>query len=635
MPPALPPRGIGAKPPSPPPAAPLTVVPPVAPGSAVGENTGEKIQGPALQVKPPIVVRDFATLLGLKPFKLISELMDLNIFASLNQVIEPEVAFKLAQKHGFTLEIRHRGDLQPESKPKPKPVEEVKIQLEPRPPVVCILGHVDHGKTTLLDTIRNTKVAAGEAGGITQHIGAYQIEHKDHKITFIDTPGHAAFSNMRARGANTTDIAILVVAADDGFMPQTDEALSHARRAKVPVVVAVNKMDARGANLDRVKQQMQERDLAPEDWGGETLCVPVSALKGTGIETLLESLLLQAEIMETIQADPRAPVEGVVLEAQKEIGRGSTASVIVQQGTLKVGDALLCGPAFCKIRQLIDDKGKALKSALPSTPVKVVGWSMTPEAGTPFTVCKNEKEARLLAEENLLQFKKQEAATARAAERSMTAMELLSKISETRMKMFNVLVKADAYGVAEALATSLLLIRSDKIKLEVVDTGVGAISQNDILMASASQASIVAFDVGLEPGVAAFAKHHGIVVYHHNIIYELITIVKEAMAEQLEPELREAKIGQAEVRQLFPLAKGFVAGCLVTEGRIVRDHKARLLRKNQVIHESPVSTLRRFKDDVTEVRAGFECGIRLGNCDAYQIGDVIECMEVQRIKPSL
>lgn len=602
---------------------------------AAGEGVAPSRE--VIQIKPPIVVRDFAGQLRLKPFQLISELMDMGIFSSMNQTIEPDIATRIAEKHGFVLDIKHRGESQQEQKAKakaPKVVDEAAL-LEPRPPVVCILGHVDHGKTTLLDAIRQTNLVEDEAGGITQHIGAYQIEHKGHRITFIDTPGHAAFSQMRKRGAAVTDIAILVVAADDGFKPQTEEAMAHARNANVPFVVAINKVDSRGANVDRVKQQMQERGIAPEDLGGETLCVTVSALKRQGISELLDSILLQSEIME-LKANPKASPEGVIIEAQKETGLGSTASVIITKGTLKAGDCLVCGSAYCRARSIFDDRNNPIKAAPPSTPVKVAGWSEPPRAGMTFVKVKNERAAESLAEENERERKKLLTASSDAESAAPATLEtLFAAIAQQRIKTFPILIKADVFGTAEALADALREIKSDKIKLQVVSTGVGAISRSDVLMASASKASIVGFNVSMENGVSPLAKHHDVVVYQHSIIYEVITIVRDAMAGELEPETRENKTGAAEVRQIFPLARGFVAGCLVTEGRVNRDSKARLLRRGEVLAESSVSTLKRFKDDVTEVRAGYECGIRLNHFDAYEPGDVIECFEILKIKPSL
>ncbi len=644
VPPAPPPRK-GPPPIKPPPLVkgppvivpPKVTVPPLPPTPPGQEAAAQPASPPdaelqPLQVRSPIVVRDFARLLGRKPFQLISELMEMSIFASMNSTIETEVAQRLARAHGFALEVRHRGEGAAEAGKPEKPVKP-KRELVPRPPVVCILGHVDHGKTTLLDTIRKANVVATEPGGITQHIGAYQVSHNGKLITFIDTPGHAAFSNMRARGARTTDIAVLVVAADDGFMPQTDEALGHARLAKVPVVVAINKMDAPGANPDRVMRQMQERDLTPEEWGGQTLTVKVSALKGTGIEDLLEAILLQAEVTETIVADPKAEVEGVILEAQKELGRGPTASVIVQQGTLRPGTALVCGEHYCRVRQLLDENGRALREAGPSTPVRVVGWSGTPDAGDVFREVKNEREAKRLAEANELERKKLEAA--QRPEVAASVEELFAAIERTQKKTFPVLVKADVYGTAEALATSLQAIKSDKIDLEVVDMGVGDITRNDVLMASAANASIVGFNVGIESGVQGVAKHHGVRIIQHNIIYELIDQVKDAMADLLEPELRENKIGAAEVRAVFPLGRGQVAGCMVTEGRVQRDGMARVLRKGALVHQSRIGALKRFKDDVTEVRAGYECGLQVEGFNDYQVKDIIEVFEILKIKPSL
>jgi translation initiation factor IF-2 len=403
--------------------------------------------------------------------------------------------------------------------------------------------------------------------------------------------------------------------------------------AKVPIVVAINKMDAPGANVDRVMRQMQDRELAPEEWGGETLCAQVSALKGEGIENLLEAILLQAEVTETIVADPKAPVEGVILEAQKELGRGSTASVIVQQGTLKAGMSLVCGEHYCRVRQLIDDKGKPIKTAGPSTPVKVVGWSSPADAGDVFKLVKNEREAKKIAGANELARKKLEAADVQ--ESGASVEDLFAAIEKTQKKSFHVLVKADVYGTAEALATSLQAIKSDKIDLEVVDMGVGDITRNDVIMSSAAGASIVGFNVGVENGVTGVAKHHDIHLFQHNIIYELIDQVKDAMADLLEPELRENKIGAAEIRQVFPLGKTQVAGCMVIEGRIQRDALARLMRGGELVHESRISTLKRFKEDATEVRAGYECGVQLDGANNYQEKDTIEVFEILKIKPSL
>ncbi len=597
----------------------------------------EKKDLEVIQVKPPIVVRDFAVQLKLKPFRLISELMEMDIFASMNQVIEEDVATRIAENHGFLLEVRHRGERPPETlePDKKKPVIDESKLLKPRPPVVCILGHVDHGKTTLLDNIRKTNVVEGEFGGITQHIGACQIEHNGHNITFIDTPGHAAFSKMRARGANVTDLVVLLVAADDGFMPQTDEALGFARLAKVPIIVAINKIDTPGADVDKVKRQMQERELAPEDWGGETISVAVSALKGENIDSLLEMILLQAEIME-LKANPKGRSEGVIIDSQKEIGHGSTASVIVQQGILKVGDFLICNGNYCKVKVLMDDKGNDLKKAIPSTPVKVIGWSGPPDSGAAFQTLKNEREAKRQAEENAFELKKlPQPAPEQTDETSTSLDKLMDAIAQTRQKVFRVVVKSDVLGTAEAIVENLLQIKSEKIDIDIVQNSIGLVSKNDVLLAVAAEAVIVAFNTNLENGVAVFTKQHNITIYQHHVIYELIDQIKEAMVEQLDPELVESKIGAAEVRQVFSVAKGAVAGCLVTEGRIVRDAKARLLRGEKVLHESKLETLKRFKDDVGDVRAGYECGLRLEGYNKYEEGDLVECFEFKKIQPKL
>ncbi len=595
-----------------------------------------------IHLKPPIIVRDFATALSMKPFKLISELMEMGIFASMNQAIEEPVAIKIAEKHGFMLEIKHRGEAaqqtqqtaKEKAKDKEKAAAEAEAQnLAPRPPVVCILGHVDHGKTSLLDAIRKADVAAGEAGGITQHIGAYQIEHDGKKITFLDTPGHAAFTKMRARGADVTDIAVLVVAADDGFMPQTDEALKHAQNAGVTLMVAVNKMDVKGANIERVKQQMQERNIAPEDWGGETVTVPVSAIKGTGISDLLDMILLQADVLE-LKANAKTEASGIIIESQIEVGRGPLATVIVQRGTLKVGDSIVCGPHWAKVRAMFDDSGKNLKEAPPATPVRVIGWSGAPDSGSEFKSAKNAREAENLAEEAEHLIRKT-TGTADAAPKEVSVESLFANIAATQAKVLKLIVKTDVFGSTEAVRNVLENIKSNKVSLEIVSVEVGLVSKTDILMASAAGAVVVGFNTKLENGVTAVAKHHGVRIETYGIIYELADKVRDMMADLLDPDLKETKTGAAEVRATFPLAKGFVAGCLVTEGKITRNASARLRRKREIVFEGKVGTLKRFKDDANEVRAGIECGIKLGDFNGYEIGDVIECYEIQKVRASL
>jgi translation initiation factor IF-2 len=639
------PPAVPAARPTPPPAAPAFKAPPTPPATpaassvTVTEEGGVKV----IHLKPPIIVRDFAVALGLKPFKLISELMEMSIFASMNQSIDEAVATKLAEKHGFLLDIKHRGEQQPvasaamkeedKKSREEKAREEDTKNLAQRPPVVCILGHVDHGKTSLLDAIRKANVAAGEAGGITQHIGAYQIEHNGKKITFLDTPGHAAFSKMRARGADVTDIAVLVVAADDGFMPQTDEALKHAQNAKVSIMVAVNKMDVKGANLDRVKGQLQERGIAPEDWGGDTITVPVAAIKGQGITELLDYVLLNAEVLD-LKANPKAEASGIVIESQVDVGRGPLATVIVQRGTLRVGDALVCGPNWCKVRAMFDDKGVNLKEAPPSMPVRVIGWSGTPDSGMKFSAVKNARDAEKLAEVEEHRVKK-EAVTAAAAPKDTSLDALFANIAATQEKVLRVVLKSDVYGSVEAVRNVLEGIKSSKVKLDIVAADVGIISKNDVLMASAAKAVIIGFNTKQENGVTPLAKHHGVTIEHFAIIYELGDRMKEMMADLLEPDQKENKVGVAEVRQVFPVSHGFVAGCLVTEGKVTRNVAARVRRGKEVMFEGKVGTLRRFKDDANEVRAGLECGIRLDDFDGYQPGDKIECYEIEKVRASL
>ena len=593
-----------------------------------------------IHMKPPVLVRDFATALGLKPFKLISELMEMGIFASMTQSLDEQVAIRVAEKHGFVLEVKHRGDVasqhaakEKEKAKQQKPTVDETANLVPRPPVVCILGHVDHGKTSLLDAIRKANVAAGEAGGITQHIGAYQVEHSNRRITFLDTPGHAAFSKMRARGANVTDVAILVVAADDGFMPQTDEALKHAQNAKVALMVAVNKMDVKGANLDRVKSQMQERGIAPEDWGGETITVPVSAIKGNGIPELLDYILLQADVLE-LKANPKGEASGIIIESQIDVGRGPLATVIVQRGTLRVGDSLICGAHWAKIRAMFDDQGNTLKEAPPSTPVRIIGWSGAPESGTQFRAVKNPREAEKLAEEVEQQQRKQ-ASTVAAQPKNVSVEQLFADIAATQAKTLKLIIKTDVFGSSEAVRTVLEAIKSNKVSLEIVSTDVGLVTKNDVLMASAAGAIVIGFNTKLENGVTPLAKHHGVRVETYGIIYELADKVREMMADLLDPDIKEVRTGAAEVRATFPLAKGFVAGCLVTEGKITRNSRARLRRKKEIVFEGKVDTLKRFKDDANEVRAGLECGIKLGDFNGYEIGDVIEVFEVHKVRASL
>ncbi len=597
-----------------------------------GAVSDEKI----IHLKPPFTVKDLATAIGVKPFQIIGELMEMNIFASINQTIESDIATKVCAKHGFTFEKEKRkeggGVHKPEpQKAPPKVPEKPKAdELQFRPPIVTFMGHVDHGKTTLMDAIRKSRVAAGEAGGITQHIGAYCVTHKDHRITFLDTPGHAAFTAMRARGANVTDIVVLVVAADDGIMPQTLEALSHARAAKVKIIVAITKIDVPGANLDKVKGQLQEKGLAAEDWGGETGICPVAAPKGQGVNELLDRILLECEMLELKASSQQTP-RGTVIEAQVEQGRGPTATVIVRMGTLKIGDAFICGSYDGKVKSLIDDSGKPLKSAGPSTPVKILGFSGLPNAGDELVVMENERVAKVLGTERQADLRMNKLGTPQR----VTLENLFASLAEGQKKKLFVVLKADVQGSLEALETSLGQIDSKKIDLEIVHGAVGPISDSDILLASASNAIVVGFNTKVENTAANTAKRENVQIKLYSIIYELIDQMKEAMAGMLDPETRESVIGHAEVKKVFELSKGLVAGCAVTDGRIARSGRARVLRGKQPIYDGGLATLRRFQDDVKEVRSGLECGIKLGDFTEYEPGDIIECYTLEKVAQKL
>lgn len=595
-------------------------------------ETGEKI----LHIKPPIHVKELAGYLGLKPFQLIHDLMEMNIFAAVNHTVEPEIAAKLCAKHGVIFEkekrkegggVHKKEEVIEAPKPEPKP-EPAKMQY--RAPIITFMGHVDHGKTSLMDAIRKSRVAAGESGGITQHIGAYSVERNGQRITFLDTPGHAAFTAMRARGATVTDIVVLVVAADDGLMPQTIEAISHAKAAGVTVVVAINKIDLPGANVDRVKTQLQEKGLTPEDWGGETIICPVSALKGTGINELLEMLLLQAEVLE-LKANPKATPRGTIIEAQMESGRGPTGTIIVREGTLKQGQPFICGNFYGKVKALISSEGKQMKEAGPAMPAKVLGFSGLPNAGDELIVMESEKAAKALSEERLSKLRSEKLATPQRA----TLENLFATIAEGQKPKLRVVLKSDVQGSLEAITSSLNQIQSQKVEIEILHGAVGPISESDVLLASASNAVIIGFSTKTETSAAAVARREAVQIKLFSIIYELIDQIKDAMAGLLEPETRESVVGHAEVKKVFDLTKGKVAGCVVTDGRLARNLRARLLRGKQPIYDGGFATLRRFQDDVKEVRNGLECGIRLGDYSEYQPGDIIECYQLEKIPQKL
>jgi translation initiation factor IF-2 len=596
----------------------------------------QHLQDKIVVIKPPIIVKDLAAKLGLKPYQIIHHLMEMNIFTSANQSLEEEIARKLCAKFGFMFEIEKRekgaGQVHAPVKivepPKPEPV--AASELQPRPPVIAFMGHVDHGKTSLLDAIRKARVAAGEAGGITQHIGAYTVRRGNHTITFLDTPGHEAFTAMRARGANVTDIVIIVVAADDGIMPTTIEAINHARAAKVQIMVAINKIDLPGANLNRVKGQLQEQGLVPEEYGGDTIICEVSATKGVGIEKLLEMMLLQAEILE-LKANPRGHSRGTIIESQYEQGRGPTATILVQQGTLHIGDAILAGPYYGRVKALINDIGQPVKEAGPSIPVKVLGLNGAPSPGEEYNVLKNEREARELAEDrgDKIRMGKLEAPP------KITLETLFEAIADEQRKVLKLIIKGDVQGSVEAIVTSLKKIETKKIDLEIVLSSVGAISESDILLAKASQAVVIGFNTRTDNAAANAAKREGVQIKLFSIIYELIDQVKEAMVGLLDPELRETSLGTAVVKQVFQLSKYPVAGCSVQNGRIVRNARARVMRKRQPIYDGAVVTLKRFQDDASEVRAGLECGIRLGDFNEYLVDDIIECYQLEKFTQTL
>jgi len=591
-------------------------------------------------IKPPIVVRELAAQLKQKPFKIIADLMELGVFANVNQAIDEKIAQQLCAKYGFRFEVEKRerggGVVHAPVKKVELDVEDKPEQLKSRAPVVTIMGHVDHGKTTLLDVIRQSNVAAGEAGGITQHIGAYTISvpHPERKkelaqITFLDTPGHAAFSSMRARGANVTDLVVLVVAANDGVMPQTLEALNHARAAKVPILVAVNKMDHPNANAMKVRQQLQDKGLVPDDWGGDTIFADVSALTKQGVDKLLEMILLQAELLE-LKANPDRRAKGNIIESGVEPG-GPTATVLVRKGTLRVGDIILCGEFYGRVRALINEEGNRLKEAGPSVAVKVLGLNGVPEAGLEFSVVEDEKAARELAEQRAQEIKTQD-----LENRSKVTLEnLFASLAAAQSKVLKVVVKADTQGSVEAIVEALKKIEAEKVSLEIIHSDVGTITENDVALASASDAVILGFHARLDNTAAEKAKHEGVQIKLYAIIYELIDQVKEAMAGLLEPVVKENIVGAAEVRQIFELSKGTpVAGCMVSSGRIVKG-KVRVRRRKDVIYEGIAQSLRRFQDEVNEVRAGMECGIRIEGYSEFQVGDIIECYTTEKVAAKL
>ena len=572
-----------------------------------------------------VSVNELAQKLEVAGTEVIKQLMKIGVMASLSQSIDYDIAAIIAAEFG--VQVAPEQDLAEEIF---AAVCEDPALQEPRPPVVTIMGHVDHGKTTLLDSIRKTKVTATEAGGITQHIGAYQIEYNGKPITFLDTPGHEAFTAIRARGAKATDVAVLVVAANDGVMPQTVEALNHAKAAGVPIIVAINKTDLHAANPDRVKQELTEHGLVVEEWGGDTIAVNVSALHDEGIDELLEMILLVAEV-EDLKANPSCPARGTVIDAKLDKGRGPVATVLISTGTLRIGDAFAVGNVCGKVRALINDQGENIKEAGPSMPVEVLGIDEVPAAGDIFVVVKDEQTARQVAS---IQQEKQRDRDLNRFSR-VTLDDLFQRIQEGEVKELNLVIKADVQGSSEAVRSSLEKLSTDEVRVKVIHQGVGAISESDVLLATASDAVIIGFNVRPEPNARKAAERDGVDIRVYRIIYNLLDEVKAAMAGLLDPEFKEQVLGRAQVRQTFKIPGGVIAGSYVLDGKIARSAEVRVLRDNVIIHEGKISSLKRFKDDVREVTHGYECGIGIEKFNDIKDGDVIEAFVMVKVERSL
>ncbi len=588
-------------------------------------QTATGILPKSIVIEEKVTVQDLANRLQVDPGAVIKKMIEMGVMATLNQAVEADMAALVAQEFGAEVEIEKSETILEAGL---EDTEDEEAALEMKPPVITVMGHVDHGKTSLLDAIRETNVIATEAGGITQHIGAYQAEHKNKKVTFLDTPGHEAFTSMRARGAQVTDIAVLVVAADDGVMPQTIEAINHAKAAGVPVVVAINKIDKPQANPERVKQQLTEYGLVPEEWGGETICVSVSASTKEGLDHLLEMLLLVAE-MEELKSNPNRPARGTVIDAKLDKGRGPLATVLIQKGALHVGDYALAGTAYGRVRAMLDFKGRRLKYAPPATPVEILGLSEVPNAGDPFYVLPDEKLARQIVEERVKQKRQQD----NVNPGKVTLEDLFKQIKQGKIKALNLIVKADVQGSVEALLQALSKLGTDEVHLSIIHSGVGAVTENDVMLASASNALIIGFNVRPEVNAQKTAEMQQVEIRLYRVIYEIIDDVKAALEGLLEPELREVVSGRAEVRDTFSIPKvGVISGCYITEGKMVRNGKVRVIRDGVVIHEGIVASLRRFKDDAKEVQQGYECGIGLDKFQDVKQGDILEGYAIEEIK---
>jgi translation initiation factor IF-2 len=576
-----------------------------------------------IRISEMITVGDLAKAMGVKAGEVLKKLIDMGMMATINQMLDHDTAVLLASEFEYQVE-NVAFDVE-------QVLETVQDgaagDLLPRAPVITMMGHVDHGKTSLLDAIRATNVAEGEAGGITQHIGAYTVDVRGRQVTFLDTPGHEAFTAMRARGAKVTDIVILVVAADDGIMPQTREAIDHARAAEVPIIVAINKIDKPDANPERVKQELGNFGLAPEEWGGDTIVAPVSAKTKQGIEELLEMILLQADVLE-LKANPNRLAKGTIVEARLDRGRGPVATVLVQEGTLKGGDPFVCGTEYGRIRAMVDDKGQRIEAAGPSTPVEILGLGGVPEAGDVFVAVQDDAKARQVAEHR--RSKQREAEMAKTAKVSLD--DLYQQIQSGEVRELKVVAKTDVQGSLEAVSDALRRLSTEDVRLNVIHGSVGGITESDVLLASASNAVVIGFNVRPEPKAAALAEREGIDIRLYTVIYDALNDLRDALEGLLEPTRQEKVLGRAEVRQTFTVSgQGLIAGCFVTDGKIVRGSQARLLRDNIVAHDGRVAGLRRFKDDVREVAGGYECGIALENFQDIKVGDVIEAYEVEEV----
>lgn len=584
-----------------------------------------------ITMEPPITVKDLSAKLGIRANDIITKLLlGHNIRATINQILSEEIVQLLGIEYGIEIGITKREVVAEQD----FIADQVSTKAEDmvyRAPIVTFLGHVDHGKTSLLDSIRQTNVAAGEVGGITQHIGAYKVEMHGKHVVFLDTPGHEAFTAMRSRGANITDVVVLVVAADDGVMPQTEEALNHAKAANVPIVVAVNKIDKPGANSLRVKQQLANLDLSPEEWGGKTQFIETSAITKKGIDVLLERLLLESEILE-LKANPKNPARGVVLEAHLSEGRGVVANVLIQDGTLRQGDIILCGKTFGRARLMINDRGKELKEAGPTTPVSVSDFSDVPEAGDKFYVVRDIQKAREIAQER----QKKDRATTLSKHQHVTLESLYSKIAEGNVKDIKIILKADYKGSIEVLKKALEELSTPEIKVKLLHSAVGGITESDVLLADASDALVIGFYVTAEDKARILAEEKGVDIRLYKIIYDATNEVKSAMEGMLEPEHKEVVLGQVEIRLVYNISKvGNVAGCYVKTGKITRNSSIRLIRDNIIIYDGKLETLKIVKDDVKEVRAGFECGLKIAGYDDIKVGDVVEAYEIQKIARTL